>query len=545
MAVPILIATASPGFGELIRKTLEDAGSYQPFLATDRSEFMQFVQRSDLVLAILDSNLDGFGLPMMISVLQAAHPGIKIIVIPPREASQREALRALSVDGYLNKPFYLPDLLSIINNAMQGKSRASDEQISQRRGVHSHPTQGQAQIESGWQSDVTRAAQHLTRLSFEVSAQAALLIRDGQLWAYSGHLPQEAANELAQMIIQDREQNQPYNTSSGDLARFIKLDTTGVEIMLYATQLDEEMILALAFDAQTPFSRIRAQAGRLARGLSAPDIPEGYQPPIPGASASPEDFPKEEAEEGGEEPELHVPAMFPEDFIPPPTSGSRQIAEEAEAPPGATPVSQVPVQKPPAGREAEGWALRQEAAVHQEPAAGFRQPEIAKSPQATSPISGVTPQAVTLLPEDEIQPSETVRINRTKMYNLSYACVLIPRLPKHTLTGDLGRRMAEWLQTIHLAFGWRLAHLAVRPSYLLWVSEVSPKTAAAGLIKTVRKQTSGWIFLEFPLIEKDNPSGEFWAPGYMAITTGQLPSADELQVYIQNTRSRQGIAVER
>jgi REP element-mobilizing transposase RayT len=305
------------------------------------------------------------------------------------------------------------------------------------------------------------------------------------------------------------------------------------------------MILALAFDAQTPFSRIRAQAGRLARGLSAPDIPEGYQPPIPGASASPEDFPKEEAEEGGEEPELHVPAMFPEDFIPPPTSGSRQIAEEAEAPPGATPVSQVPVQKPPAGREAEGWALRQEAAVHQEPAAGFRQPEIAKSPQATSPISGVTPQAVTLLPEDEIQPSETVRINRTKMYNLSYACVLIPRLPKHTLTGDLGRRMAEWLQTIHLAFGWRLAHLAVRPSYLLWVSEVSPKTAAAGLIKTVRKQTSGWIFLEFPLIEKDNPSGEFWAPGYMAITTGQLPSADELQVYIQNTRSRQGIAVER
>jgi DNA-binding response OmpR family regulator/REP element-mobilizing transposase RayT len=545
MAVPILIATASPGFGELIRKTLEDAGSYQPFLATDRSEFMQYVQRSDLVLAILDSNLVGFGLPVMVRALQAAHPGIKLIVIPPRDASQREAMRALRVDGNLNKPFYLPDLLSIINDALQDISRASDEQISQRRSTHSHPEQGKIQIGPGWHSDVSRAAQHLTRLSFEVSAQAALLIRDGQLWAYSGHLPQEAANELAQVVIQDREQNQPYNTSSGDLARFIKLETTGVEIMLYATQLDEEMTLALAFDAQTPFSRIRSQAGRLARALSAPDLPEGHWPPAPGEKAFPEDFPKEEAEEGEEEPELHIPAMFPEGFIPPPTSGSRQMADEAEATPGATPVSRAPEQKPTAGREAEAWALEQEATVRQEPAVGFRQPAIAKSSPATSPVLGTTPPAAAILPAEEIQAAETVSINRTKMYNLSYACVLIPRLPKHTLTGDLGRRMAEWLQTIHLAFGWRLGHLAVRPSYLLWASEVSPKTSAAGLIKTVRKQTSGWIFLEFPLMGKDNPSGEFWAPGYMAITTGQLPTADELQVYIQNTRSRQGIAVER
>ena len=173
MAVPILIATASPGFGELIRKTLEDAGSYQPFLATDRSEFMQYLQRSDLVLAILDSNLDGFGIPVMIRALRDAHPGIRLIVIPPRESAQREAMRALPVDGYLNKPFYLPDLLSIVNNAMQGISRASDEQISQRRSIHPHPEQAQAQVEAGWQSDVSRAAQHLTRLSFEVSAQAA------------------------------------------------------------------------------------------------------------------------------------------------------------------------------------------------------------------------------------------------------------------------------------------------------------------------------------------------------------------------------------
>jgi DNA-binding response OmpR family regulator/REP element-mobilizing transposase RayT len=547
MAVPILIATASSGFGELIRKTLEDAGSYQPFLATDQSEFLRYTQRSDLVLAILDSNLEGFSLPEMIQVLRVAHPGIKLIVIPPREASQREVVNALPVDGYLNKPFYLPDLLSIINNTMrglQGISRASAEQISHRRTVQAHLEQGQAPTGSGWHSDVSRAAQHLTRLSFEVSAQAALLIRDGQLWAYSGQLPQGAASEMAQAVIQDREQSQPYNTTSGDLARFIKLEATGVEIMLYATQLDEEMILALAFDAQTPFSRIRAQAGRLARALSSPDLPEGRLPPLQSKSTFPTDFPREDAEDADEEPELHIPAMFPESFIPPPTSISRQLGEEAEAPSVVKPGMRAPEQIPPASREAATWTFEQEPAARSEPAASL-QPATAKSPPMTSPVASPTPPAATVLPTDEMQASETVRINRTKMYNLSYACVLIPRLPKHTLTGDLGRRMAEWLQTIHLAFGWRLAHLAVRPSYLMWVSEVSPKTSAAGLIKTVRRHTSGWIFLEFPLMEKDNPSGEFWAPGYMAVTTGQLPTADELQVYIQNIRSRQGIAVER
>ena len=193
MAVPILIATASSGFGELIRKTLEDAGSYQPFLATDQGEFLQHAQRPDLVLAILDSNLEGFPLPEMIQVMRAAHPGIKLIVIPARVIlPSARVVYALPVDGYLNKPFYLPDLLSIINNALQGLqgiSQASAEQISHRRTAQTHPEQEQAQSESGWHSDVSRAAQHLTRLSFEVSAQAALLIRDGQLMGLFGSTP--------------------------------------------------------------------------------------------------------------------------------------------------------------------------------------------------------------------------------------------------------------------------------------------------------------------------------------------------------------------
>ncbi len=42
-----------------------------------------------------------------------------------------------------------------------------------------------------------------------------------------------------------------------DLVRFVRLASTDAEHMLYATRLAEGMVLALVFDAETPFSTIR------------------------------------------------------------------------------------------------------------------------------------------------------------------------------------------------------------------------------------------------------------------------------------------------
>ncbi len=544
MAIPILIATASSGFGELIRKTLEDAGSYQAFLATNRKEVMQHAQQPYLALAILDSNLERFPIREIGRILRASHPGIKLIAIPAQGTSQLDTMSALRADGFLNKPFYLPDFLSIIKNVMQDIPPGPAPISSNRNAVQPQHMPKPAQMGDSWHYDVSRAAQHLTRLSFEVSAQAAMLVRDGQLWAYSGELPQEAARELAQVVIQDREKNQLYNTSSGDLARFIKLETTGDEIMLYATQLDEEIILALAFDAQTPFSRIRSQANQLARALLSPDLPKGPLPVAKDVAAFSGELSLEEVEEEAEEkeeeePELQIPAMFPEGFTPPPITLPKQVDQVRQSLPESASASLPPGQVSPTDIEPDIWT------IEHGPAPGSPHPASADIPATRQTESVSTPPAASANRIGETQSPKTVRIENTKMYNLSYACVLIPRLPQHTLTGDLGRRMSEWLQIIHLSFGWRLAYLAIRPSYLLWISDVPPKTSAANLIKTVREQTSSWIFLEFPRLGKENPAGKFWAAGYMASTTGQPPSAEELQAYIQNTRSSQGIAIER
>ena len=63
-----------------------------------------------------------------------------------------------------------------------------------------------------------------------------------------------------------------------DLLRFVRLEATKAEHMLYATRLADDVVLALVFDAETPFSTIRTQAGQLVNRLSSPGLTEAMQP---------------------------------------------------------------------------------------------------------------------------------------------------------------------------------------------------------------------------------------------------------------------------
>jgi REP element-mobilizing transposase RayT len=124
---------------------------------------------------------------------------------------------------------------------------------------------------------------------------------------------------------------------------------------------------------------------------------------------------------------------------------------------------------------------------------------------------------------------------------LSYALVLLPRLPQHFITGDLSDQMAGTIQRLSLSFGWRLEHLAVRPEYLLLVVTLPPDISPEALVMDLKKYTSLWIFDDFPRLGRENPSGDFWAPGYLLITATQPPNHQVLRTYIEQTRRVQGM----
>jgi hypothetical protein len=73
------------------------------------------------------------------------------------------------------------------------------------------------------------------------------------------------------------------------------------------------------------------------------------------------------------------------------------------------------------------------------------------------------------------------------LYNLTYACLLVPRFSSHYLTGDMSDRLSEWLPQICIAFGWRLEYLAVRPEYVQWVVNVPPATSPGYLMRIMRQ----------------------------------------------------------
>jgi len=128
------------------------------------------------------------------------------------------------------------------------------------------------------------------------------------------------------------------------------------------------------------------------------------------------------------------------------------------------------------------------------------------------------------------------------VYNLDYACLLVPRFPHHHMTGDLLDRLGEWVPQICIAFALRLEYISVRPEYLQWIVNVPPVTSPAYLMRILRQHTSENIFAEFPRFKKDNPSGDFWAPGYLIMGGSQPPPAQLIKDFITQTRQRQGFS---
>jgi len=130
----------------------------------------------------------------------------------------------------------------------------------------------------------------------------------------------------------------------------------------------------------------------------------------------------------------------------------------------------------------------------------------------------------------------------TSLYEISYACLLIPRFGVHYLIGDLADQLHQWMPQICISFGWRLDFLSVNPEYLQWVLYVHPTTPPAHFMRVFRQHTSKLIFENFPRIKRDNLSRDFWAPGYLVIIGARPHPPEMINEYVRLTRQQQGFS---
>ncbi|MGC1379085.1 MAG: transposase [Anaerolineales bacterium] len=586
MITPVLIVTPEPGFGSLIKKGL-DAKRFEVFVTVDFSEAIRYVRKVNCPVAILDAALDEIDISILDIgyALRQINTGIQFIVVAPE--GQEPKPGQLAPLAALTKPVSVSEIEKLLERIKTPSAQAKNPSDSKpiHTGMESETPERDMAVTANllWLKDVSKAAQHLTQLTLESSAQAALITRENELWAYAGQLSREAAQELGQSI-----QRYWDKQTESDLLRFVRLEATDAQHMLYARKLSASMILALVFDAETPFSTIRAQAGKLVRTLAANSVEENIRPPEPvatfrrapagtaplslGANAeedeNPDELPPISALLGDVPPPIPVrQTAAPKIALPweqPKAAPARPGDEQANLSPRPADIPR----RPPASFSRETSPVIRISPAQQQPNPAMDETRLSGLSQTATEAEARPDEIPPELREtrkqqpgqDDIQAMIETRAQNVAesvtdaahrillepaspaLVNLTYACLLVPRFDHHHLVGDAADRLTEWVPQVCIAFGWRLEHLAVRPEYLQWVVRVPPSTAPGYLMRIVRQQTSERLFNEFARFKTDNPSGDFWAPGYLIMGSSQPHPQKLVRDFVHQTRERQGLA---
>ncbi len=548
MSADILLVTSQPALGDSVRSMLPP-GKFTLHVTADFSQAIRVVRQTGCSLALLDAALEEIDISVqdVAYALKQLNGDIQIVLLG--ESHLTTQFSHLSPRAVLNLPLQPAQLNALLGQIfLPEPAPASQASLA----AQSMP----------WLSDVHRAAQHLTRLTLESSAQAALITNNNALWAYAGQLSQAAANELTQMVQRYWDWR-----SDSDLLRFVRLSATERSHMLYATRLSTSMILALVFDGETPFSTIRSQAGRLAASLSAaPETSDEKSDtdPHPLTDTGPNDLrnyphissllhdvppPNPNFESAQPAPSAPGSPGVQSEFAPALAQNARAALEASPASPlneqairnKITPEAPVaaPLPDPQALIETRRTVLPDDLAVTRKQVA---------TPPEPDPQSLAETRAQSVQPGAEQHPGEDTGVSRlvleptsAGLYNLNFACLLIPRFDSHHLVGDLADRLGEWVPQLCIAFGWRLEYISIRPTYLQWVVNVPPACSPNAVIKQIREHTSARIFKEFPRFRSDNVSDDFWAPGYLIMGGSQPHPPKYVRDFIQQTRKRQGL----
>lgn len=519
-----MVVTPSASLGEAIRRSLEDTKFYRVHVVNNKASAIVKANQIGAPIALLDLALGEEWALEIGAALRTVSPSINLVLLC-EETGAPPPLDPLRPWIMVRKPFRMSDFMNAL----------SQPQPSTPSGSMSSNTMQYLP----WLSDPNKAAQHLTRLTLESSAQAALITQRNDLWAYAGGLSQGAAKEVAQTVTRNWD-----GQKGSDLLRFIRLESTKAEHMLYATRLTSDSVLALVFDAETPFSTIRAQAGKLLGdfGSEKPDAHDQTQVADSYTDEGEPDIP----------PITNILADIPAPNPEPLTTRDFNLPRKREKfDPNETRVSDSLSDASVFSREPSP-AIRRQPRVEIEPAnraqISFDEVDVTAP---SRPKSRPETPIVRPLPgeNDTTRESPTTEAARklipepvsAGLYHLTYACLLVPRFSTHYMTGDLSDHLGEWLPNICIAFGWRLEYLAVRPEYLQWVVNVQPNTSPGHLMRIMRQQTSEKIFGNHPRIKRENPSGDFWAPGYLIMGGSQPHPPQLVRDYIRQTRQRQGL----
>ncbi len=111
--------------------------------------------------------------------------------------------------------------------------------------------------------EIAQLALTLTEMSVETAAEAAILVRSGEIVAYSGRLPRAEVETLANYF------KRPWNEELTTVIDFVRLEAASADYVLYGVHTQGGFILYLLFVGSMPISAIRRQSRVLMQALEA------------------------------------------------------------------------------------------------------------------------------------------------------------------------------------------------------------------------------------------------------------------------------------
>jgi len=506
----ILVATPFSELGEIIRESLGEVATIDHIQKI--SQAISLIKgHQNYSQVILDMEFGELSLLNLGKALRLISPKIKIIIISKGEnPTELDEIQPCTI---LHKPLLLRDL-----EAALGISGSRDNFGAEIIDLEALENENNSPIR--WSSNSALATRYLSRLIEKSYAQEALLIQNQELWSFAGRLPEESVHELNNSINRSMAKD-----SNLDLAKFITLKTTQTQHAVYASLIFVGVILALVFDAEIPLGTVRKQTKEFANTLS---ILDGNEPPLKSISSGyAETISRIEEKRLSRNQMFFTPSVYDDEKFEPVYSTLLKKNE----------IHPVIVNQPAGGvkNQTQNRASLDELSFLF-PGGESDQPQAISWPKDDEPNFKKIETGI-----DEL--SSLNEFISDALYNLTYSCLLIPRFDSHQLTNEREIQIAECFKNIHTSKGWRLDVLKVRPEYLLWESNFPPNITPSKHIDIIRKETSKLMFENSPMLNKENPSGDYWAPGYLIIGGKNAISEQLVSAFLRQNRMKHGVGV--
>lgn len=272
----ILIVDSNVGFATMLQESLEQDGDYRTAVAHRGSDALEIAANETFDLAIVDlgieadDDLDGATVARRLRQNQSS---LRLMLIPLEGDHLSDEVADVNVQSVLTKPFFLPDLPALIENALtepMGGAEESEEMVEPGAPVEPAIDIDSEDTSYAGSPDVVRELQDLAQ---EVNADAVLLTQDGEVLVGVGQLSTETLKELAQITQDSYRSSNRFAKVLGRERRRFEQSVEGGDYLVYSLTVVDDVILSAALRTEVALGIVRHRAKAAAKRLRDKYVP--------------------------------------------------------------------------------------------------------------------------------------------------------------------------------------------------------------------------------------------------------------------------------